>query len=70
MKSPLPGAVLAPFLYPQIIWMILAGWLVFGQVPNQWTLIGSGIVIASGLYLLSRERTQHATKSLDATLGD
>lgn len=50
--------------------MILAGWLVFGQAPNQWTLIGSGIVIASGLYLLSRERTQHATKSLDATLGD
>lgn len=65
-----PAAVLAPFLYSQIIWMILAGWLLFGQVPNQWTLIGSGIVIASGLYLLSRERTQHATKSLDATLGD
>ena len=65
-----PAAVLAPFLYSQIIWMILAGWLLFGQVPNQWTLIGAGIVIASGLYLLSRERIQHATKSLDATLGD
>jgi len=65
-----PAAVLSPFLYSQIIWMILAGWLMFGQVPNQWTLIGSGIVIASGLYLLSRERTRHATKSLDATLGD
>ena len=65
-----PAAVLAPFLYSQIIWMILAGWIVFDQVPNQWTLIGSGIVIASGLYLLSRERIQHATKSLDATLGD
>jgi len=65
-----PAAVLSPFLYSQIIWMILAGWLMFGQVPNQWTLIGSGIVIASGLYLLSRERSQHATKSLDATLGD
>lgn len=65
-----PAAVLSPFLYSQIIWMILAGWLMFGQVPNRWTLIGSGIVIASGLYLLSRERARHAVKSLDATLGD
>jgi drug/metabolite transporter (DMT)-like permease len=35
--------------------MIVLGYLIFGDVPNQWTLIGAAIVIASGLYLLSLE---------------
>jgi len=48
--------VLAPFLYTQIIWMSLSGYLIFGEVPDRWTLVGSCIVIASGLYMLHRER--------------
>ncbi|HRK23577.1 MAG TPA: DMT family transporter [Beijerinckiaceae bacterium] len=50
--------VLAPFLYTQIIWMTLAGYLVFGDVPDRWTLVGGTVVIASGLYLLHRERVR------------
>jgi drug/metabolite transporter (DMT)-like permease len=53
-----PATVLAPFIYSQIIWMILLGWLVFGQLPDVWTFVGAGIVIASGLYLLYRERVK------------
>lgn len=53
-----PATVLAPFIYSQIIWMILLGWLVFGQLPDVWTFVGAGIVIASGLYLLYRERVR------------
>lgn len=51
-----PAAILAPFIYSQIIWMVLLGLLIFDQVPAPWTLAGAGIVIASGLYLLHRER--------------
>jgi len=54
-----PAMVLAPFIYSQIIWMLLFGWFVFGQWPDRWTLVGAGIVIASGLYLLYRERVRH-----------
>jgi drug/metabolite transporter (DMT)-like permease len=36
--------------------MIALGYFVFGDVPNHWTLSGSAVVIASGLYLLYRER--------------
>ena len=36
--------------------MIALGYLVFGDVPNRWTLVGSAIVVASGLYILHRER--------------
>lgn len=51
-----PASVLAPFLYQQIVWMVLLGYLVFGDVPDAAVLAGGAIVIGSGLYLLSRER--------------
>lgn len=51
-----PAPILAPFVYTQIIWMATLGYVVFGDVPNRWTLVGAAIVIASGLYLLVRER--------------
>ena len=53
-----PAPILAPFLYTQIVWMGGLGFLVFGDMPDRWTLAGSGIVILSGLYLLHRERVQ------------
>jgi drug/metabolite transporter (DMT)-like permease len=51
-----PASVLSPFIYTQIVWATTLGFLVFGNVPSQWTIAGAAIVIASGLYLLSRER--------------
>jgi drug/metabolite transporter (DMT)-like permease len=51
-----PASVLAPFLYQQIIWMILLGYVVFGDVPDATVIVGTVIVIASGGYLLYRER--------------
>src|SRR5262245_14223247 len=51
-----PASVLAPFVYIQIIPMIVIGFLVFGDVPDGWTLAGGLVVIASGLYVLYRER--------------
>jgi drug/metabolite transporter (DMT)-like permease len=53
-----PASILAPFIYSQLAWMILLGWLVFDQWPDRWTFIGGSIVIASGLYLLYRERVR------------
>lgn len=50
--------VLAPFLYTQVIWMTLSGYYFFGETPDRWTLVGGCIVIASGLYLLHRERVR------------
>jgi drug/metabolite transporter (DMT)-like permease len=51
-----PAALLAPFNYSQIVWMSIAGAAVFGDKPSRWTIAGAAIVIASGLYLLSREQ--------------
>lgn len=51
-----PAPILAPFSYTQIVWMPVLGYLVFGNVPSPWVLLGGAIVVASGLYLLHRER--------------
>jgi drug/metabolite transporter (DMT)-like permease len=51
-----PASTLAPFMYTQLVWAVLLGFMTFGDVPNRWTLAGAGIVVASGLYLLHRER--------------
>jgi drug/metabolite transporter (DMT)-like permease len=51
-----PASVLSPFMYSQLIGAMTLGYLVFGDVPNRWTLLGAGIVVASGLYLVHRER--------------
>ena len=51
-----PASTLAPFLYQQILYMALFGYLVFGSVPDKETWIGAAIVVASGLYLFARER--------------
>jgi drug/metabolite transporter (DMT)-like permease len=52
-----PSTVIAPFLYQQVIYMALFGYLVFGDEPAPAVWVGAAIVIASGLYLFHRERT-------------
>jgi drug/metabolite transporter (DMT)-like permease len=51
-----PASVLSPFIYTQLIWVVILGYLVFDHVPNGWTMAGAAMVIGSGLYLLYRER--------------
>lgn len=51
-----PASVLSPFMYSQLLWMVMLGWVLFGDVPDRMTVVGALIVVASGLYLLSQER--------------
>lgn len=59
-----PASVLAPFLYTQIVWMIGAGFLFFGDVPDLWTLVGAAIVVASGLVVFAREAAARGQASV------
>lgn len=49
-------SAIAPFRYSIVLWAMILGYLVFGEVPGGGTIIGSVIVIAAGLYTLHRER--------------
>lgn len=51
-----PAAVVTPYQYTQIAWAILLGWLVFGDVPTPSVFVGSGIIVAAGLYIFLREQ--------------
>ena len=48
-------AVLAPFEYAALIGGAIAGYLIWGEVPDRWVLAGGMIIIASGLYVVYRE---------------
>lgn len=55
-----PASALSPFLYTQLVAATAIGYLVFGDLPDMWTLLGSSIIVASGLYLVHRERVVRA----------
>lgn len=57
-----PAPILAPFTYAGLISQSLIGYLVFSQLPSQWTLAGGAVIISSGLYLLYRERAASKTE--------
>jgi len=48
-------AVLAPFEYTALIGGAIAGYLIWGEVPDRWVLVGAATIIASGLYVVYRE---------------
>ena len=39
-----------------MLWMVVLGWFVFGDLPDRWTVIGAALVTVSGLFLLNHER--------------
>ncbi len=51
-----PANVLMPFSYSFLIYMAAAGWLVFGTLPDLWSVIGAIVIAASGLVIWWRER--------------
>jgi drug/metabolite transporter (DMT)-like permease len=47
-----PASLLSPFIYTQIIWATLLGYWGFGDIPDGFTVLGSAIVVMSGIFLL------------------
>ncbi len=51
-----PASVLAPFDYSQMLFAVVAGYLLFAEIPTAATLWGSLVVIAAGVLIIWRER--------------
>ena len=49
--------LVAPFRYTSLLWAIALGCLVFGNLPDAWTLLGATIVVGAGIFTLLRERS-------------
>lgn len=59
------AAVITPFRYSRLVFSTLIGVVVFAEAPDGMTLIGSALIIGSGLYTFLRERrlARHAARA-------
>lgn len=46
--------LLAPFGYAQIVAAVIFGLVVFGDIPDMWTICGTILIIAAGIYVVER----------------
>jgi len=53
-----PVSLLAPLSYTQLVWAGIAGWLVFADMPDRWTLLGAAVIFAGGVLAVIPERTK------------
>jgi drug/metabolite transporter (DMT)-like permease len=51
-----PASVVVPYQYSMIVWAVMLGLIVFGDVPSSATITGAAIIIGAGLYIFLRER--------------
>jgi len=51
-----PASVVVPYQYSMIVWAVMFGYVVFGDVPQVATIVGATIIIGAGLYIFLRER--------------
>lgn len=64
-----PASLLAPFNYTRLLWAVVAGFFVFGDLPDGFTLAGGALIAASGIYVAWRERRLGRMASAGAAPG-
>ena len=62
-------SIIAPFEYTTMIWALLFGWFVFGDLPSRAVLAGGAIVAAAGIFVLWRERQLGIERRKEAESG-
>lgn len=60
-----PAATVTPFGYTTLIWATIYGFVLFGDLPDGWTMLGAGIIVLSGLYIFRRERARRGQAGAD-----
>jgi drug/metabolite transporter (DMT)-like permease len=62
-------SAVAPFRYSILPWAGIAGFTVFGEIPDRWSLIGAALIVGSGVYALHREAVRGREVASRATPG-
>jgi drug/metabolite transporter (DMT)-like permease len=63
-------SAVAPFRYTQMLYAMLLGYLVFGEVPDHAMVIGAAIIVVSGVYAFHRERVRNRLLATTAAPPD
>jgi drug/metabolite transporter (DMT)-like permease len=65
-----PAPAVTPFYYLMLVWAVIFGFVIWGEIPSIGLLVGSSIVVATGLFLFMREaRLQRALRPRPAKRG-
>lgn len=64
-----PAVTIVPFQYTMLLWGILLGFLVFGELPGVSGLVGAAIIVAAGLFIVFREH-RLAAQARPPRVGD
>jgi drug/metabolite transporter (DMT)-like permease len=59
-----PASTVVPYQYTMILWAVMFGYVVFGDVPSLSTALGAAIIIGAGLYIFLRERELGRTEPM------
>jgi drug/metabolite transporter (DMT)-like permease len=57
-----PASILAPFTFTQLLWATGFGYVLFGDLPDLWTLVGALVIVGSGLYVFYRESVRRGAE--------
>ncbi|SEN33242.1 S-adenosylmethionine uptake transporter [Pseudorhodobacter antarcticus] len=57
------AVIVAPMQYSQMIWAAIFGYFIFNEAPDEWTLIGASVIMASGVYIVLRESRGKTSKN-------
>ncbi len=63
-----PANLLMPFGYVFILYLTIWSYFLFDTVPDQWTIMGAGIIVLAGLIIWTRERKQYLERKIKTTL--
>lgn len=61
------AATLQPFNYMLLVWAVIVGYVVFGDLPDLWTVAGALVIVGSGLYTIYREHQRRGARSAEVT---
>ncbi|KAA3510991.1 DMT family transporter [Agrobacterium rosae] len=66
------AATVAPLQYTLLLWAVVFGWLIFGDVPQSSIVVGAGLIVLAGLYIFFRENAlkRRQAKSANPPLDD
>jgi drug/metabolite transporter (DMT)-like permease len=62
-------SVVSPFRYSVILWALLSGFVIFGELPDPTAVIGIALIIASGVYTIHRENVRQREAARLAALA-
>jgi drug/metabolite transporter (DMT)-like permease len=65
-----PASVVVPYQYSLIVWAVIFGYFVFGDVPKLHTLVGAAIIVASGLFIFLREQRLKVPSAEEPALAE